>query len=118
MASFEYDAPEILEDDGDAPADFVMGDEQQSEVVEADPGATQNGEEDAFVQEEEAIPERVTFIDYLKTPIVELLIGQGEHQTLLTAHQALLVQSPFFEDACSQFSENAFVRASKQPIWI
>jgi hypothetical protein len=59
-----------------------------------------------FHEEEEVLPPRITYIDYLKSPVVELLVGEGEDQTLLSAHQALLVQSPFFEDACAQFSDN------------
>ena len=46
---------------------------------------------------------------YLKSPIIELLVGQGEEQTLLTAHQALLVKSPFFAEAVAQFSDAATV---------
>ena len=33
--------------------------------------------------------------------MVELLIGDGESQTLLTAHKALLTKSPFFEEKLS-----------------
>jgi hypothetical protein len=50
-------------------------------------------------------PARTTFIDYLKSPVIALLVGQGDEQALLTAHQGLLVQSPWFADACSKFSD-------------
>ena len=60
-------------------------------------------------EEDERISTRTTFLDHLKSPTVELLIGEDKRQTLLTAHQALLVQSPFFEDACNQFSDSAKV---------
>ncbi|MCJ1478149.1 hypothetical protein MMC13_006825 [Lambiella insularis] len=43
-------------------------------------------------------------------PDARLLVGEGEDQTLLTAHQALLVKSPFFADAVSQFSAEATTR--------
>ena len=52
---------------------------------------------------------RLTNRSYLKSPIIELLVGQGEEQTLLTAHQALLTKSPFFADAVAQFSKEATV---------
>jgi hypothetical protein len=42
-------------------------------------------------------------VDHLKSPIVELVVGQGDFEIILSAHQALLVQSPFFEDACAHF---------------
>ncbi|KAI9815554.1 MAG: hypothetical protein M1827_002688 [Pycnora praestabilis] len=78
-----------------------------AEATEADTGAGENGENGAAAEEEEVIPSKTTFIDYLKSPIVELLVGAGEDQTLLTAHQALLIQSPFFKEACANFSDNA-----------
>ncbi len=52
---------------------------------------------------------RVTFAQHLATPIVTLLVG-GE--TILTAHQGLLVQSPFFEGACEEFDEDGSVGLS------
>jgi hypothetical protein len=48
---------------------------------------------------------RVTYVDYLKSPVIGLLVGQGDEQALLTAHQALLTTSPWFADACSKFSD-------------
>ena len=41
---------------------------------------------------------------YLKSPIVELVVGTGDEQATLTAHQDLLTQSPFFEQACADFA--------------
>jgi len=107
MSQFE---PAIDDTVGDEiPTDVEMVGE---EVIQIGTGANAitNGENGISVQDEEeemVIPTRVTFVDHLRSPIVELLVGEGEGQTLLTAHQALLVQSPFFEDACSQFSDNA-----------
>jgi hypothetical protein len=108
MSDFEIAIGENMGDE--TPADIeTIGEE----VIQIETGANAtNGENGAALQDDEedgVIPTRVTFIDHLKSPIVELLIGEGEGQTL-TAHQALLVQSPFFDDACSQFSDNAVVR--------
>lgn len=36
---------------------------------------------------------------YLKSPIVALHVGSGDTATQLTAHQALLIKSPFFAEA-------------------
>jgi len=57
----------------------------------------------------EDLPARVTYIDYLKSPVIGLLVGQGDEQALLTAHQALLVQSPWFADACARFGDEVSV---------
>ncbi|KAK7539478.1 uncharacterized protein J3D65DRAFT_281026 [Phyllosticta citribraziliensis] len=50
-------------------------------------------------------PEIIRFLDYLKSPIVEIMVGQGEAQTQLTAHQALLTKSPFFNERVAEFNE-------------
>jgi hypothetical protein len=109
MSDFEPTIGDIMR--GETLADTEMVEEVIQ--VEAAANATKNGGNGIALQDDEeevVIPTRVTFVDHLRSPIVELLIGEGEAQVLLTAHQALLVQSPFFEDACSQFSDNALVR--------
>jgi hypothetical protein len=70
------------------------------------------GGANALPFQEEAIedaPARVTYIDYLKSPVIGLLVGQGHEQALLTAHQGLLIQSPWFADACAKFSDDVSV---------
>ncbi|GIC84932.1 uncharacterized protein Aud_000759 [Aspergillus udagawae] len=52
------------------------------------------------------------FLDYLTSPIVELVVGKNEHKTSLTAHQSLLLESPFLAQAVAAFSESGPVRAS------
>jgi hypothetical protein len=61
----------------------------------------------------EDAPARVTYIDYLKSPVIGLLVGQGDEQALLTAHQALLTSSPWFADACAKFSDEVSVSFPK-----
>ncbi|KAF2774398.1 hypothetical protein EJ03DRAFT_263038 [Teratosphaeria nubilosa] len=64
-----------------------------------------NGDEPTGLEDiEPNIPERATFLDYLRSPIIELVVGQGDEETALYAHQALLVQSPFFQEAVAQMS--------------
>ncbi|WEW57927.1 hypothetical protein PRK78_003394 [Emydomyces testavorans] len=46
------------------------------------------------------------FLDYLKSPIVELVIGKDGNETVLTAHQAILTSSPYFAKTVSQFPED------------
>lgn len=52
---------------------------------------------------------RPTFASYLASPIVSLVIGV-EQPSVLSAHQALLEQSPYFATACSGFAEDNSVR--------
>lgn len=61
------------------------------------------------VVETEAEPTRVPFIDYLTSPVVTLIVGSGENETILTAHQALLTQSPHFENLCNNFTDDGSV---------
>ncbi|KAK3704817.1 hypothetical protein LTR37_013649 [Vermiconidia calcicola] len=87
--------PEVVvaEDDG-----------MEVEDLEATEAAADQGDPSGLEDIEPTIAERVTFLDYLKSPIVELVIGQGDTATTLSAHQALLTQSPYFENAVQQFS--------------
>ncbi|KAL8806762.1 MAG: hypothetical protein Q9182_001160 [Xanthomendoza sp. 2 TL-2023] len=85
---------------GNGPADEgdveMQGADEGAEAVEVG----ENNGEDAAAEEEKPAP-RVTFIDYLKSPMIELLIGKGDSQTLLMAHKALLTKSPFFTQKLS-----------------
>lgn len=61
------------------------------------------------VVEPEPEPTRVPFIDYLTSPVVTLIVGSGNTETILTAHQALLTQSPHFENLCNNFTDDGSV---------
>jgi hypothetical protein len=65
--------------------------------------------------EEEPASERTSFISYLTSPVVTLIVGEGENETILTAHQALLALSPFFKEACAQFSDDGSVSVVAAP---
>ncbi|KAG0647656.1 hypothetical protein D0Z07_6778 [Hyphodiscus hymeniophilus] len=90
------------------------GDEVAVEIEAAAPEDDNDNDNDNGLpfQEDamEDVPARVTFIDYLKSPVINLLVGQGDEQALLTAHQALLVTSPWFAEACARFSDEVSER--------
>ncbi|KAF4342324.1 hypothetical protein FBEOM_3731 [Fusarium beomiforme] len=100
------------------------GDVEMSETQnmhEAAPENTQEGEENENVDDTELpFPDseiaepRVTFANYLMSPIVTLLIGSGD-QSILSAHQALLTQSPYFKDICDTFVEDGSPRQIELP---
>ncbi|KAL8722040.1 MAG: hypothetical protein Q9225_001416 [Loekoesia sp. 1 TL-2023] len=73
----------------------MQGGDDDDEVVEVAETGTATG---GAAEEEEKPIQRTTFVDYLKSPMVELLVGSGDSQTLLTAHKALLTKSPFFSE--------------------
>lgn len=63
----------------------------------------------AVTQDEAAVPDAPPgFITYLSSPIVTLLTGQGG-QTVLSAHQALLVKSPYFATICQSIVDDGSV---------
>jgi hypothetical protein len=114
MAEADAIIDEVLAEDDGAGADIEMGGEEFI-AVESEAASADNGVGFEVIETEtEEVAARVTYIDYLKSPIIEILVGEGDNVTVLSAHQALLVQSPFFEDACAQFSENAEVRRTTQ----
>jgi hypothetical protein len=94
----------------DTPTDVEMENEVLVEIDAGGVGANNDDFENSLPFEEEAMeeaPARVTYIDYLKSPVIGLLVGQGDAQALLTAHEALLTSSPWFADACAKFSDEA-----------
>lgn len=48
---------------------------------------------------------QTVFLDYLRSPIVELMVGSGDDATLLTAHQALVTKSPYFAEKLADQSD-------------
>ncbi|KAK3933928.1 hypothetical protein QBC46DRAFT_414371 [Diplogelasinospora grovesii] len=77
-----------------------------------------NGSELPFAQEgpeDTPVAPRTTFLQYLTSPIVTLLIGSGDNETILTAHQGLLTQSSFFADACAEFADDGSPRQIELP---
>ncbi|KAL8783936.1 MAG: hypothetical protein Q9213_004266 [Squamulea squamosa] len=85
---------------GSGPADEgdveMAGGDEGAEVIEIPEVGGEDTVAEGGAAEEEKPAQRVTFVDYLKSPMIELLIGNGDAQTLLMAHKALLLKSPFF----------------------
>ncbi|KAK5129929.1 hypothetical protein LTR08_002689 [Meristemomyces frigidus] len=88
----------------------------EAEGVETVTEATAADDEPTGLEDiEPEVPERTTFLDFLRSPIIELVLGSGADSTILNAHQALIVQSPFFAEACAQFSDGAVARRIELP---
>ncbi|KAL8775301.1 MAG: hypothetical protein Q9209_000308 [Squamulea sp. 1 TL-2023] len=87
-----------LADEGDVE---MAGGDEGAEVIEIPDVVGEDTVAEGGAAEEEKPAQRVTFIDYLKSPMIELLIGNGDAQTLLMAHKALLLRSPFFTQKLS-----------------
>lgn len=97
-------ADEFTEENVEEVVDSQAGD------VEMGDGATEGGEArpsepslEGTAQDEPSAP-RVSFAQYLNTPVVSLMVGSGENESVLTAHQGLLAKSPYF---ASLFGDSA-----------
>jgi len=95
---------EIVEEPTASHGDFEMGDgyenlEEATTGIHVELAFAEGGTEEA----------KATFVSYLASPVITLLVGQGKRETMVTAHQALLVQSPFFQAACATFAEDGSV---------
>jgi hypothetical protein len=113
MAEFS----ELFPSDDLSTQDVEMATGQPAAETSADPAEhweqTENAENGLPFPDgaEEEAPSRITYIQYLKSPVVTLLVGHGEDQALLTAHEALLTQSPWFAVTCAKFNHEFAVRA-------
>ncbi|KAI9036599.1 uncharacterized protein KD926_001673 [Aspergillus affinis] len=97
--------------------DVIMGSTENADV--ANEGHTKQNQ-DAPLPETEAEAEPkpaeepasikkkpgLQFLDFLTSPIVELAIGPKEDQTVLTAHQSLLLESPLLAGAVAAFKDS------------
>ncbi|KAI1384833.1 uncharacterized protein F4822DRAFT_416395 [Hypoxylon trugodes] len=101
----EYNEGAVEEPQANPGADVEMGEGEEAE------GAGRNGAGELPFGEGGDIEPRVNFISYLTSPVVTLLVGSGEAESILTAHQALLTQSPFFAEACAAFADDGSPRS-------
>jgi hypothetical protein len=107
--SFIEDAPAASAPIAPA-ADMEMAEGSAAATSTAGAG-NPNSSELPFAEEgpDDAPPARITYVQYLSSPIVTLLVGSGEAETILTAHQGLLMQSPYFAEACAEFADDGSV---------
>ena len=88
-------ADELIEENVEEVVDSQAGDvemgDEATEGGDARPSEPVQGKS----QDEPAVP-RVSFAQYLNSPVVSLMVGSGENESILTAHQGLLAKSPYF----------------------
>ncbi|KAI1781302.1 hypothetical protein F4818DRAFT_398670 [Hypoxylon cercidicola] len=107
-------AEEFQEEGVEEPPSNPGADVEMAEGDEADASAPRNGGGELLFAEAGDL-ERTQFITYLTSPVVTLVVGNGEGETILTAHQALLTLSPFFSDACAAFTDDGSPRQIDLP---
>jgi hypothetical protein len=87
--------PESAED-----IDMAAGEEMGEE---ADEGAAGEDPEETAVA---TLNPQTIFLDYLRSPVVKLVIGSDEEKTTLSAHRAILERSPFFQSKLATLAPN------------
>ncbi|KAL4819041.1 hypothetical protein BDW67DRAFT_173922 [Aspergillus spinulosporus] len=50
-------------------------------------------------------PKPIPFLEFLTSPIVELIVGSSDKKTVMTAHQALLLESPLLSEYVKAFDD-------------
>ncbi|KAJ9615352.1 hypothetical protein H2200_001427 [Cladophialophora chaetospira] len=90
-------------------ADVEMGTAEDAQEAEDDnPEAEGEGAGDETeVANGSASNPQTIFLEYLKSPIVQLIVGSNDEETTLTAHKAILEQSPWFAERLSDLSDDA-----------
>jgi hypothetical protein len=69
--------------------------EMEVEEIEGDEGALPGDGDETAV----AAPNPQTlFLDYLRSPVVNFVVGKNAEQTTISAHQAILERSAYFKD--------------------
>ncbi|VBB86262.1 Putative protein of unknown function [Podospora comata] len=109
----------------ETPATQQTGDVEMTEEGDAPAAATETlaaagSTENADLPFAEGDPDetpapRITFLQYLRSPVVTLLIGSNDEETILTAHQGLLTQSPYFADRIAEFADDGSPRQIELP---
>lgn len=97
---------------GDTTAVSPIADIEMSEGAGAEDGGVGAQSELPFAGEDTVVepePARVPFADYLTSPVVTLIVGRDDSETILTAHQALLTLSPYFKGLCDNFTDDGSV---------
>lgn len=92
-----------------AEADAEMeGAEEVQEILEDDEAAEQAGDGPEPNGAPKPNPQTV-FIEYLKSPIVRLVVGTNGEETTLTAHKAIVEQSLFLKELISSQTDDDLV---------
>jgi len=89
-------------------ADVEMGTAEEIQEGEDDnPDGEGEGAGDETVAESTPSNPQTVFLEYLMSPIVQIVVGSGDEETTLTAHKAILTQSPYFNDMLSPMSDDS-----------
>ncbi|EFY90550.1 hypothetical protein J3459_002517 [Metarhizium acridum] len=102
--------PSVAQDDVEQVPEDTTSTQQPGDVEMTEEHEATRGPEVEETTSKDEEPPRTSFMSYLSSPVVTLVVGSDENQTLLTAHQALLCKSPYFQDLCQRFVDDGSPR--------
>ena len=82
--------------------DVDMGAGEEN-IEEGDDGAAGEDPEETAVM---PVNPQTIFLDYLRSPVVQLIIGSSDEKTTLSAHRAILERSPYFQSRLASLAPN------------
>ncbi|KAF5129734.1 hypothetical protein MHUMG1_03782 [Metarhizium humberi] len=107
--------PSVAQDDVEQAPEDTTSTQQPGDVEMTEEHETTRAPEVEETTSKDEEPPRMSFMSYLSSPMVTLVVGSDENQTLLTAHQALLCKSPYFQDLCQTFVDDGSPRQLELP---
>ncbi|RDW90892.1 uncharacterized protein DSM5745_02667 [Aspergillus mulundensis] len=87
------------------PAPSAGNDGQTEETQDVAVPDAQPAEAESQPAQDPQPPKPVPFLQFLTSPIVELIVGSGEKKTAMTAHQTLLLESPLLSEHVKAFND-------------
>ncbi|OCT48709.1 hypothetical protein CLCR_05082 [Cladophialophora carrionii] len=99
------DTEENVQIDDSAEPDVDMGTAEDAQEADDDNVEAEGGGDTAANGTTAPNPQTI-FLEYLQSPIVRIIVGSDGDETTLTAHKAILQQSPWFEERLSELSDD------------
>ncbi|KAH0842196.1 hypothetical protein AYO21_00179 [Fonsecaea monophora] len=92
-------------------ADVEMEAMEETQEVEDDKaaGRGEDAGNDTQIANGNTTNPQTMFLEYLKSPIVHLIVGTGNEETTLTAHKAILQKSPYFSEILSSLDDDSLI---------
>ncbi|KAL4735149.1 hypothetical protein BDV11DRAFT_208741 [Aspergillus similis] len=85
------------------PASIAGKDAQADQTQDVAVPDAEPAEAETQPAEEPQLPKPIPFLEFLTSPIVELIVGSSGKKTAMTAHQALLLESPLLSEHVKGF---------------
>jgi hypothetical protein len=93
-----------IADSGEPDVEMETG-EDMKEAEDDNADAAGDGTVEA-TSDAPAVNPQTIFLEYLKSPIVQLRVGQDDEATTLTAHKAILTQSAYFAERLAPLADD------------